>query len=126
MSAVKKIEDETFERKVESFKSKTSRELDSYLNKRGDWKLGWTLAFLLGCLIIFVSAGFLTGQSAVRTQLKIDSALETQQSAEELLMDKPVNDVFDHFLKFLMVRVMRWLHIILFVLGVGWIIHGVF
>lgn len=126
MSAVKKIEDETFERKVESFKSKTSRELDSYLNKRVDWKLGWTLAFLLGCLIIFVSAGFLTGQSAVRTQLKIDSALETQQSAEELLMDKPVNDVFDHFLKFLMVRVMRWLHIILFVLGVGWIIHGVF
>lgn len=65
--------------------------------------------------------GFSEGQSEVYRQLEESRV----QNVENELMTQPIDVVKDTFWKYLMVKTMTWLPSIVFVLAIGWILHGV-
>jgi len=82
------------------------------------------ISVLIGA-IVFYNVGHNEGYNKRSTEIKNTANSLQLNSIKNALMDKPIEDVYEYFLKYLMVSCILWLPIILVVLGIGWIIHGV-
>lgn len=100
--------------------------LNAYFSK----KMTMRLSNFLGVVMLLVVAAGFAGITLGMHDERANIARENQESAQNLmeaqLMAGDVQDVWEVFLKFLMVKIMRWLPIIMIFLGVGWVLHGVF
>lgn len=84
------------------------------------------VGFVLLAVVLTAIPFYFFGKSEGYTQKTSEIEKQETKEAQQNLMKLPLKDVQDIFLKYLMIRTMFWLPIILVVLGIGWIIHGIF
>lgn len=84
------------------------------------------LLLIVFCVVlsgyVFHQIGHNEGYALKERELRKEQKFQNQKE----LMAMELQEVWHIFLKYLMVKTIYWLPIIIVVLGVGWIIHGIF
>jgi hypothetical protein len=84
------------------------------------------VAFIMLVVILTTIPMYFLGKSEGYNQKTSEITKIENQETQKELMEKSVGEVWDIFLKYLMVKTMIWLPLILIAICVGWILHGVF
>lgn len=94
------------------------------LKKKMQLSLFSIIAYI--CLVVLLSASvyYYIGLNDGYSKKVLEIQHEQQAVAEGQLMEKPLSEVKDIFQKYLMIKTMAWLPLILFAILLGWVLHG--
>jgi len=84
------------------------------------------LFFIIFIMIIIAIPMYWLGHNEGYTQKTREIQQQKTIQTQRDLMKLPLESVWHFFLKYLMVRTIFWLPWVMIVLGIGWILHGIF
>ena len=69
---------------------------------------------------------YLVGYANANSDKQLELKKEQDMQMQKDLMQQPLGVVYETFLKYLMVKAMFWLPLLVFGLLLGWVLHGIF
>ena len=93
--------------------------------KKGHLFIGFMCLIFISVFIsgfVFFSLGEDSGIQKIRSS--IDRV--EREEVNSAVMELEVEEVQDIFLKYLMIKTMNWLPLVMFLLLLGWVFHGIF
>ena len=105
---------------------KELRKFHSTMQKKQKISGYFLIAIITTAVILTAALFYQVGKGDAEFNQQQDEAKQKDLQVQQTLMQQPVEDVQDTFVKFLMVKCMYWLKWIVIALMIGWILHGLF